>query len=181
MRVRFFPIANRRGSALVIAVLLSLMVIFLMTVGSQMIVTSSRESKIQQNVLTEADNIARAGLVDGMSWFKRQTTQPVRSGVPPTLYAYPDAAFYPQYNADPTMRDTIDQTIGLVKEFPITTDNTKWGRYELQRQTTDPSSGSVNAHAVHDITGDRVDGHYSGEGLVGLSWAFLGAGAHNVI
>ncbi|MFA5160754.1 MAG: hypothetical protein WC421_00755 [Elusimicrobiales bacterium] len=163
----------RRGSALVIAVLLSLLVVFFMTVGGQLIATSHKETKIQQHVLTEADNLARAGLVDCISWFKRQTVQPVRSGVPPTLYSYPDAAFYPRYNANPLLRDTIDESTGLVKEFPITNDNSKWGRYELQRQTVNPASGGANVHAVRDITGDRVDGHYSGEGLV---WYLESAG-----
>ena len=153
------------GSALVIAVMLSLVVMFLLTVGGQLIQTSQSETKIQQKVLTEADNVARAGLTDAIAWFKRQTQQPVRSGYPPTYYSYPDGAFYPRENADPALSDTIDEDIGLVREYQLSSDGLKWARYEVARQK-DPASNPVDSHAVHDITTQRIDAKYNGEGLV---------------
>ncbi|MDD2772548.1 MAG: hypothetical protein PHP45_02515 [Elusimicrobiales bacterium] len=160
--------AKRRGSALLIAIFLSLVVALFMTVGGQLIVTSQRNSKVQQHSLTEADNVSRAGLVDAISWFKRQTTQPVKSGYPPVAYPYPDAAFNPLYNANPAISDTIDQSIGIVSEFPVSVNGSKWGRYEVVKQSANPaiSTNPYNAHAVHDVTGERMDGHFNGEGLV---------------
>jgi len=179
MRLR----GNFRGSALIIAVMLSLIVIFLMTVGSRLIVTSSTETKTQQKVLAEADNIARAGLVDAIAWFKRQSMQPVRSGYPPTLYAYADAAFYPRYSTDTTKSSTIDESVGLVKEFQISDDGLKWARYEVRRQTVDPAAGAYDSHAVHDITSQRIDAKNDGEGLawyiesIGYVYKKVSAGA----
>ncbi|NLO91802.1 MAG: hypothetical protein GX410_07420 [Elusimicrobia bacterium] len=156
---------NVSGSALVIAVMLSLVVIFLLTVGGQLIQTSKSESRIQQKVLTEADNVARAGLTDAIAWFKRQTQQPVRSGYPPIYYTYPDGAFYPRNNSDAYLSDTADENIGLVREYQLSTDGLKWGRYEVIRQQ-DTALYPVDVHAVHDITSQRIDGKNNGEGLV---------------
>jgi len=166
-------LSDRSGSAMIIALMLSLIVIMLMGVGGKMIATSHQESKVQQRVLSEADNVARAGLVDAMAWFKRQATQPVRSGLNMSLAAYPDAAFYPRYSTDASKRDTIDESLGLVKEYELSSDGKKWARYEVLRQTENPSTGTYNDRAVHDITSQRIDGKQDGEGYV---WYIESAG-----
>jgi len=163
---------NVKGSALVIAVLLALLVAFLMTVGGQLIATSNTESHTQQKVLTEADNVARAGLVDAIAWFKRQSQQPVRSGYPPTYYTYADGAFYPRVSTDTTKNATIDESIGLVKEYQLSEDSKKWARYEVRRQP-DTASNAYDSHSVHDISGLRIYGKNNGEGLV---WYIESAG-----
>lgn len=172
-RTAFRRLGDQSGAALIISIMLSLIVIMLMAVGGKMIATSHQESKIQQRVLTEADNVARAGLVDAMAWFKRQASQPVRSGLNMTLAAYPDAAFYPRYNADATKSSTIDENLGLVKEYELSSDGKKWARYEVLRQAVNPSTGTYNDRAVHDITSQRIDGKQDGEGYV---WYIESAG-----
>jgi hypothetical protein len=84
----------------------------------------------------------------------------VRSSANPALYPYADAAFYPQLSAG----DTLDQSTGLVKQYAISSSNSLWARYEVKRQQ-DPSTNPYDAHAVHDITNQRIQGHIAGEGL----------------
>lgn len=67
-----------------------------------------------------AQTVGRAGVVDALAWFRGQPTQPVNAFAP---------AFDP-YN-DPPRLETIDPTLGLVREFEIR--GNLWGRYELRR------------------------------------------------
>lgn len=70
-----------------------------------------------------ARTVAGSGVVDALSWFREQPTQPVNSFAP--LY---DPA------ADPPLLDTIDPSLGLVREFEIR--GNLWGRYELRSSDT---------------------------------------------
>lgn len=158
-------ISDKNGSVLIIALLMSMVIVFLISVGGILILTSQKETLKYQHILTQADNVARAGLMDATSWFKRQETQPVRSGNPPTTYTYPDGAFDPKYNSNPLISDTIDESIGIVREYQLSEDGSTWARYEIYRQK-DPLANPYDPHAVHDITEQRMDGRYNGEGLV---------------
>ena len=66
-------LGTNKGSVLIMALMLTLVIISLTMVGGILIVASRQDTGLHQNVLTQADNVARAGLVDAMSWFKRQT------------------------------------------------------------------------------------------------------------
>lgn len=165
-------LAQRRGSALVLAILVAMVILLISLAGGKLLETSSRETNINKNVLTEADNVARAGLVDAMAWFRRQNSgTAVKSGTSVT-HNYYDKAFYPRYNADPAKSATIDETLGLVKEYRMSDDGDKWARYEVLRQK-DPFYYPLDPHAVHDITAQRMVGHSAGEGLV---WYLESAG-----
>jgi hypothetical protein len=157
---------SRRGSAIVITMIFFLIVSFLMVTGYQLITTSFKESKYQQTTVLQAENAARAGIMDAISWFRRQSKQPVRKG---TEYAWADGAFNPKTSTDPVHNDTIDQNIGLVKEYQLSQSNALWARYEVKRQSN-PASVPYEAHAVHDITGDRMHtggaDDYNGAGIV---------------
>jgi hypothetical protein len=149
---------NERGSVLILIILLASLLVFI-PVGSQLLRTSRQKVQLQANSGAQAINIARAGLTDAVAWFRRQSSQPVRNnGIP-----YPDAAFYPRQITD----DTMNEGIGLVKEYDLGESNSLYARYEVIRQSTNnvTSPPDHNDHAVHDITGERVDGHVNGEGL----------------
>ena len=153
-----------RGSALTIALIFFIVVTILIVAGYKLITTSYLESKFQETTVLQAENVARAGLVDAISWFRRQPKQPVRKG---TTYAWADGAFYPRTSTDPAHCDTINETIGLVKEYQLSESGALWARYEVKRQ---PSPGAYDIHAVHDITGERMHtggiDDYNGAGVV---------------
>ena len=161
--------------ALVTTVMLLFAVMILVLTGAQLISTSFKETKYQQNVYGEAENIAKAGLIDTISWFRRQVPQPVRSGVPPAFDPgkdnWIDGAFQPTIES----KSTIDGNIGLVKEYQLSENGTKWARYEVRRQTGTISGNPApyDPFAVHDITAQRVQGKENGEGLV---WSIVSTG-----
>lgn len=74
----------------------------------------------------QALQFARAGLIEGLGWFRKSTTQPV-------------AAFEPVFDpgATPAILETIDPEIGIAREFQIS--GSTWGRYEVwKRWDADP-------------------------------------------
>jgi hypothetical protein len=150
---------RNHGSALIIAIIISLMVAILSVVGTKLITTTFLDIKQQQYLAAGADNASRAGLVDAISWFRRQTSQPVSSGYPPTKYAWSDGAFNPRFSTDTTHCDTIDESIGIVKELKLSENGNLWSRYEVARQTN-PAVVPYNPDAVHDISGQKL---FSGE------------------
>ena len=68
-----------------------------------------------------AQQVASSGLTDATSYLRRQTIQPV-------------ANFTPQLDlqADPPVNETLDPSIGLVREFEI--HGSLWGRYEVRSE-----------------------------------------------
>lgn len=154
---------RQRGSlALFIVVFLSLLA--LVPVGMQMVQVSARRTGQQIHLTVQADNVARAGLIEAISWFRRQATQPVRSSSDPTTYPWADAAFFPRENIDPLLADTLDEDIGLVKEYALTEASGVWGRFEIRRQS-DTAGNPENPQAVHDISHKRIEGANAGDGL----------------
>ncbi len=95
----------------------------------------------------QAVNAAQAGLVEGLAWYRRQTTQPV-------------ADFAPQRDptAVPPINETDDPSIGIVREYEIDATGPVRGRYEV------PTTGAM------DVTGERAK---SGTGTV---WALESRG-----
>ena len=98
-------------------------------------------------------NVARAGLVDTIAWFKRQTEQPV-------------LAFTPEYRADnPLKGDTNDPYaidpglengkphLGLVQEFLIDKESGLWGRYEVGKITklTKDDKGKLRTYSIREF------------------------------
>lgn len=167
MRVR--ERANNAGS-IILFVVAFLAVLAMIPLSMNLLKLTSQQAQSQINFTAQANNVARAGLTDAISWFRRQTTQPVRSGVPPSLYAWADGAFYPRLST--STADTIDESIGLVKEYQLTESGLLWARYEVRRQQ-DTATNAVDPKAVHDITGMRCEGHVAGEGL---AWYVESAG-----
>lgn len=150
---------DNRGFAMLLVVFL-LIALAMIPAGFQAIQISSRQSALQLNMSAQASNVARAGLTDAIDWFRRQSVQPVRSNSAPSTYPYSDAAFYPRESTG----DTIDESIGLVREYAISVSNKIWARYEIRRQQN-PLSNPIDPQAVKDVTDRRVSGYSAGEGL----------------
>jgi len=166
-----------KGSAMVTAILFMLIASVLMVVGSKLVVESYKSTKKQETSIAEADNVARAGLIDALNWFRNQ-------GVVSNP-EYPSEAFHPlQNNTHPELGDTLDEGIGLVKEYnlgePVTQGSVVYqrvGRYEIRRQTrwAGPTpTGTITPvpvptpdfMAVQDMSPSRrlVAGTYAGQG-----------------
>ncbi len=158
----------------------------LITVGVQLVANASRGAKEKELYVGEAENVARAGLIDAESWFTRQTGNggvvrayasaytPAQSPSFASTFTYVDQAFAPQGNTtNPQIADTIDQAVGLVGEYPlsdpVTANCLYWARFEVPQQ----QAGSMAATAVHDITGDRMSNYVNGDGFV---WSIQSTG-----
>jgi len=123
---------NERGQAMlvtvvVISVVLSLLIVSL-TVGTYSRQMAARQLTYQGQAL----NAAQAGLTEGVSWFRRQTLQPVTSFTP-----------VQNLGATPQIDDTENPAVGLVRNYQISAPGRVWGRYELQRTGyVDPVTGT---------------------------------------
>ncbi|OQA89740.1 MAG: hypothetical protein BWY26_01637 [Elusimicrobia bacterium ADurb.Bin231] len=146
---------NQSGSAITILMMMFIVISIISFTGYQLITTAYKDVKYQQNWVLQAGNAARAGLVDAISWFRRQPNQPVKSGIPPITYSWVDGAFDPHFSTDPVHSDTIDQSIGIVKEYQLSEDNLIWCRYEVKRQS-DTAIFAYDPESVHDISGERL-------------------------
>ncbi len=83
----------------------------------------AHQTKTETNFRTkgQASQFARAGLIEAMGWFRKQSAQPVLT-------------FQPRLDltANPPLTETNDEDIGLVREFQIS--GSVWGRYEIWRE-----------------------------------------------
>jgi Tfp pilus assembly protein PilX len=154
---------SSKGTALVLALIITVVIAILSVVGSQMITSTFKDMLRQQHLSSQADNIARAGLVDAISWFRRQQVQPV-SAI--GKYSWADGAFDPIKSTDTAISSTLDPSIGLVNEYPLNPTTNLYARYEVARQTSTVVS-PYEQNAVHDITGQRLfNGEQNGQGFV---------------
>ncbi|MEQ1634078.1 MAG: hypothetical protein ABL997_16995 [Planctomycetota bacterium] len=115
----FVADAAERGSAMVWA-------LFFVSLTAGVLVAHSIEMSANRKTMDTrwkrvdlAQSIAESGLTDATSFLRRQPNQPV-------------TAFAPQRNlgADPPVDETLDPTIGLVREFEV--NGSLWGRYEVR-------------------------------------------------
>ena len=169
------------------AAMFMLVATFLITIGARLVSDSFKQAKQRELFVGEAENVARAGLVDARAWFIRQTSNgglvfgntssAVTVGATPTVnpsYTSVDEAFNPTFNSsNPTSSDTIDPSIGIVQEYPlndaVTANASYWARYEVKKQ----GAGAFDSTAVHDVTGSRTSNYLNGDGLV---WNIISTG-----
>jgi hypothetical protein len=100
----------------------------------------------------QAQSVAEAGLVDAYAWFRRQTVQPVVTFAPKR-----------NLNADPKINETDDPTIGLVREFQLS--SALWGRYEVRKGVAAETWTDRNNNGYYDagesFTDTNGDGRWS--------------------
>ncbi|HVZ80145.1 MAG TPA: hypothetical protein VHE12_05000 [bacterium] len=184
---------------MIIASLFMIVAIVLITTGVKLVSNSAKEARQMDVQVGEAANVAQAGLVDALGWFRRKNalveayTSNFYTNQSPSFasgYSYVDQPFQPVYNAtNPQNSDTMDAYVGLVNEFPLDAKGTSltaviMGRYEVPRQadpfhpnatqtatpyTTATRTSTPNPNAVHDITGQRITKLLNGDGLVWLA------------
>ncbi|MEW6026039.1 MAG: hypothetical protein AB1599_01915 [Planctomycetota bacterium] len=135
--------ANRKGMALVWTMLAMTLMVSTVLVGISLLEMTANVIEGEMQYHGQAPAIAKAGLFDGLAWFRRQTTQPVTT-------------FAPQRDmmAVPIINDTDDPTIGIVREIDVDQSSNIYGRYEVISSTvTDISSqrGFTGAGTIWNI------------------------------
>src|SRR3989344_9332350 len=151
--------SNAQSGSVLIIIVIMLAVLSLFPIIGQLSRMSNKDAYMQEKITAQADNIAKAGLLDAVSWFQRQPVQPVSER---TYAPFPDAAFHPRYTIEPSLSATIDESTGIVNVYDLDRARGLKARYEVRRQRPlDP----VHSSAVRDITALRVPGRAAGEGL----------------
>lgn len=109
----------QRGSALVWAMLFVIITCGMIISHTAFLAANRKDIDARYRQQTLSATFARSGLTDALGWFARQPTQPV-------------VEFRPQLEpeADPPLLDTLDPTLGLVREFEV--HSGLWGRYEVR-------------------------------------------------
>jgi hypothetical protein len=115
---------RERGVASLLAVVGMSMILLGLMMTLSLIESSAKSIGGQLKYQGQAANAAAAGSVDALSWFQKQSTQPV-------------ATFAPQRNmsATPPINDTEFPTIGIVRTYRISSLGNVWGRYEVRSST----------------------------------------------
>lgn len=111
--------------------------------GGRSLSATARDIETRFRREGQAQDVARAGLVDAYAWFRRQATQPVTT-------------FAPQRDllAVPPINETDDASIGLVREFEIAAG--VWGRYECRVWSDRNGNGRADpGEGVRDVTAER--------------------------
>ena len=130
------------------------LVMMSLVILSGIMIASVEVFKTRQHVLDyqlhyhgQAVNTAKAGLIDALSWFRRQTAQPVETYAP-----------LRDLGAVPPINETNDPYIGLVREYEITSEDTAkadqiFARYEVRiGRTFQDLGGDDHCVGVQDIT-----------------------------
>ncbi|MGZ7079132.1 MAG: hypothetical protein ACXVJT_06950, partial [Thermoanaerobaculia bacterium] len=146
---------GQRGQALISAIIgVALVVLVLLTTLS---VTQYSHKAVarQLNYQGLALNAATAGLNEGLSWFRRQTAQPVTSFTPAATTTGP-----------PPVNDSDDSTIGLVRNYTVSNLLNVSGSYTLRKTGSSPATNTIDVTALHGKTGAGVIWQLESEGVI---------------
>jgi hypothetical protein len=125
------PPLRRRGSALLL-VLIVLALLGVLTVAGYAILTNAASaSKVELELEGQTISVAESGITEALSWFRRSAKQPVQIFEPVV------------YEATPRPKDP---PMGIVREFEVSAAAKLWGRYE------------VTPASVLDVTAERGRG-----------------------
>jgi hypothetical protein len=128
---------RERGMAMIWSMAASLMVGGLILAATEEMRTLNAVSDAEFSAAGQAQSVAEAGLVDAYAWFRRQTVQPVSTFAPRR-----------DMTADPAINETDDPTIGLVREFPLS--SVHWARYEVRKGKPAESWTDANNNGFYD-------------------------------
>ncbi len=140
---------NNQGTLLVWVTVAMVMMLSAIITGLSLIQTTQDTLGSQLAQHGQATNMAKAGLLDALAWFRRQTTQPV-------------TVFNPQLDlmTDPIINDTDDPVIGIVRELEIDQTANIWGRYEVQ------STEVADISAQRGMTGSGTMWYIEARGII---------------
>ncbi|HXA19019.1 MAG TPA: hypothetical protein VN380_18650 [Thermoanaerobaculia bacterium] len=147
---------SESGQAVIAAtIILSLVLLALLTMLTQVQLSNKLVSR-QLTYQGQAANVAQAGLVDALSWFRRQGK--VVTTFNPTINA----------SANPPINDTDDTTIGIVRTYQVSVPSRLMSRYEVRYGVAAAGTG------VLDITPTK--GKSATGGAAGTVWQLESVG-----
>ncbi|MEW6354802.1 MAG: hypothetical protein AB1696_00635 [Planctomycetota bacterium] len=146
---------KEHGSALFFTLVGIVVVTGLITTGTIILLNTSTMVELQLRTHGQAVSIAKAGLVEALSWFRRNALE---SEFNPQL----DLAASPR-----PINDTADPSMGIVREFQVSERDDLWGRYEVRK---------LGTYKVEDVSLDRC---YTDPGATegnGQAWLIYSVG-----
>ena len=111
---------RERGSALTWALFFVVVVSGMIVSHTIYLAANRRDMDVRFRQSALSTSFARSGALDALGWFQKQGVQPVLNFTPRR-----------ETEANPPIEDTIDPTLGLVREFEIR--GGLWGRYEIRK------------------------------------------------
>lgn len=114
--------AGQRGAAILLAVACMAFLLLGVTTAMILVELASKTVAKQLRYQGQTFNGADAGLTEALSWFQRQSVQPVTSFNPLRDLA-----------ATPPVNDTEVSSVGIVRTYPVSGMGNVWGRYEVRR------------------------------------------------
>ncbi|MBI4833202.1 MAG: hypothetical protein HY811_00050 [Planctomycetes bacterium] len=113
---------SQKGTILVWTMFTMMILVGAITAGMQVLMSTMMTLESHMEYYGQTTAIARAGILDTLSWFRRQTGQPV-------------IAFAPQRDMDhiPVINDTDDADVGLVRELEVAQSRNLYGRYVVSK------------------------------------------------
>lgn len=152
---------SERGTALILALMFTTVVVGIVATGTLTLKSQITLNRTLFITNYQAVMAARSGLTEGLSWLRRQTSQPV-------------TVFEPELNelAVPAVLDTEDPDIGLVRDFRIS--GNLWARYEVWKEwDSDPDPERLawrQQFQCADVSQAKVGG------AAGSAWRLRSAG-----
>lgn len=135
------------GNAIVLGLFFLVLAMGVIVSGTVTTEAMRTASDLQFRANAQATQLARSGLTEALSWYRRQAVQPVDR-------------FEPRLDpvANPPLQDTMDPVIGLVREARV--GGTISGRYEVWREwlgDPDPERAGLRRQlAARDISLSRL-------------------------
>ncbi|MEZ5989402.1 MAG: hypothetical protein R3F30_09820 [Planctomycetota bacterium] len=143
------------GFALLIVLLMTIVIVGVTYSGHSFMQAIRTKSEAGFRLHAQASQFARSGITEALSWFKKQTTQPVLSFAPVL-----------DKSVSPPRNETSDPDIGLVREFRISGD--VWGRYEVWKQwDADPDPTRLKFRKKVQLEDISLE---SGQAVAGIVW-----------
>lgn len=146
------PPLSRRSERGVALVWVSLV---LVTLGGVIVASLDRQKALEELSTYEsaapahARDVAEAGIVDALAWFRRQTDQPVTEFAPRRDLA-----------ANPPINETDEPDLGLVRSYEVAP--RLWARYEVRIGREAESFTDDDGDGRYDVGEAFVDGNGNG-------------------
>ncbi len=130
---------NQRGTATLLGIAAMAIVLLIVITGLVLVNLSGKLIAKQLLYKGQAYNAAEAGIVNALSWFRKQTTQPVKDDGGSPNDPTDCLGFDPQNDplASPPINETNNTGLGIERDFSVSPLGNVRGRYLVMREDLD--------------------------------------------